>query len=94
LVPGPVTLKKTIAHAFVQTSDKVRLRSKYKPLLEDERVRKWVRGNSRKFLFLGPALTASFALVKKMAHRMHWIVLKSLTEEIPEEFTQLFDFQR
>jgi hypothetical protein len=50
LVPGPVTLKKTIAHAFVQTSDKVRLRSKYKPLLEDERVRKWVdyvaRGSS------------------------------------------------
>jgi hypothetical protein len=34
----------------VQASDKVQLRSKYKPLLEDERVRKWVdyvaRGSS------------------------------------------------
>ena len=66
LVPNLGALKRPIAHACVQASDKVSLLSK--PLLEDERVRKWVRGNSRKFLFLGPALTASFALVKKIAH--------------------------
>jgi len=67
LVPSPGALKRPIALAYVQAYDKVPLGSKYRPLLEDERVTKWVRGNSRKFLFLGPALTASFALVKKIA---------------------------
>jgi hypothetical protein len=50
LVAGPSAFKETIALPYVQASDKVRLRSKYKRLLEEERLRKWVdyvaRGSS------------------------------------------------
>jgi len=41
----------------VQASDKVQLRSKYRPLLEDERIRKWVDYVAR-----GSAITAEVYL--------------------------------
>jgi len=42
LVPSPGALKRPIASACVQASDRVPLRSKYRPLLEVDRIRKWI----------------------------------------------------
>jgi hypothetical protein len=57
LVPSPGALKRPIALASVQASDRVPLRSKYRPLLEDERIRKWVDYVAR-----GSAITAEVYL--------------------------------
>jgi ribosomal protein S13 len=57
LVPSPASLKRPIALAYVQASDRVPLGSKYRPLLEDERVRKWVDYVAR-----GSAITAEVYL--------------------------------
>jgi hypothetical protein len=57
LVPSPGALKRPIALAGVQASDRVPLRSKYRPLLADERIRKWVDYVAR-----GSAITAEVYL--------------------------------
>jgi len=57
LAPSPGALKRPIALAGVQASDRVPLRSKYRPLLEDERIRKWVDYVAR-----GSAITAEVYL--------------------------------
>jgi hypothetical protein len=42
LAPSPGALKRPIALASVQASDRVPPRSKYRPLLEVDRISKWV----------------------------------------------------
>jgi len=57
LVPNLGALKKPIAYACVRASGKLSLRSKYKPLHEDERGREWVDYTTR-----GSSVTAEVYL--------------------------------
>jgi hypothetical protein len=57
LVPSPGALKRPTVLTGVQASDRVPLRSKYRPLLEDDRIRKWVDYVAR-----GSAITAEVYL--------------------------------
>jgi hypothetical protein len=57
LAPSPGALKRPTVLTGVQASDRVPLRSKYRPLLEDDRIRKWVDYVAR-----GSAITAEVYL--------------------------------
>ena len=57
MVPSPGALKRLTVLTGVQASDRVPLGSKYRPLLEDDRIRKWVDYVAR-----GSAITAEVYL--------------------------------